>query len=198
MATNRYIGARYVPIFAGAWDNTQEYEPLTIVSYQGDSYTSRGYVPTGIAINNTQYWAKTGDFNQQVASLQNSLQLTDGRVQDIEGAVHDIEGDIEDISEYIESPYARQHFVKEYTDVGAGQTISYAITPGQDISTIGIDISKEGYTPISICNWVTDFHINGTGVDYENNRWRPSITNMSDETKSGVVTIVILYVKNFA
>ena len=74
MANNRYIGARYVPIFAGAWDNTQEYEPLTIVSYQGDSYTSRGYVPTGIAITNTQYWAKTGDFNQQVANLQSRVQ----------------------------------------------------------------------------------------------------------------------------
>lgn len=95
MATNRYIGARYVPIFAGDWDNTQEYEPLTIVSYQGDSYTSRGYVPTGIAITNTQYWAKTGDFNQQVANLQSSLQLTDGRVQDIEGDVHDLEQDVE-------------------------------------------------------------------------------------------------------
>ena len=69
MATNRYVGARYVPIFDGDWDNTKQYEPLTIVSYQGDSYTSRGYVPAGININNTTYWAKTGNFNQQVANL---------------------------------------------------------------------------------------------------------------------------------
>lgn len=66
---SRYIGARYVPILAGDWDNTNEYEPLTIVQYQGDSYTSKMYVPTGVAITNTQYWIKTGNFNQQLAHM---------------------------------------------------------------------------------------------------------------------------------
>lgn len=70
MATNRYIGARYVPIFAGEWDNTQTYESLSIVSYQGDSYTSKGVVPVGVEITNTAYWVKTANFNQQLAHME--------------------------------------------------------------------------------------------------------------------------------
>lgn len=43
MANNIYIGNRYVPVFANPveWDNLREYEPLTIVTYQGTSYTSK-------------------------------------------------------------------------------------------------------------------------------------------------------------
>ena len=56
-ANNVYIGARYVPKLVGEWDSTKEtaYEPLIIVTYQGNSYTSRQYVPAGIDISNTGY-----------------------------------------------------------------------------------------------------------------------------------------------
>lgn len=74
MATRQYIGARYVPIFDGAWDNTKEYEPLIIVSYQGNSYTSRTYVPTGIDITNETYWALTGNYNAQVEAYREEVQ----------------------------------------------------------------------------------------------------------------------------
>lgn len=63
---NTYVGMRYVPIFDGEWDRTKTYEPLTIVSNQGNSYTSRTFVPTGVDINNTEYWALTGNYNAQV------------------------------------------------------------------------------------------------------------------------------------
>lgn len=86
----RYIGARYVPIMGGAWDNSNEYEPLTVVQYEGDSYTSKKYVPVGVAITNTTYWVKTADYSQQLASLAQSLQQTDNRVQNIEGDIEDI------------------------------------------------------------------------------------------------------------
>ena len=68
----QYIGARYVPIFGRKgetsieWDNTAPYEPLTIVLHQGNSYTSRQYVPTGIDINNDDFWANTGNYNAQI------------------------------------------------------------------------------------------------------------------------------------
>lgn len=68
----QYIGARYVPIFGRKgelsieWDNTGTYEPLTIVLYQGNSFTSRQFVPVGVDINNEQYWAETGNYNAQV------------------------------------------------------------------------------------------------------------------------------------
>lgn len=70
---NTYIGARYVPIFDGQWDNTKAFEPLVIVEYQGNSYTSKTYVPIGIDINNTDYWALTGNYNAQVEAYRKEV-----------------------------------------------------------------------------------------------------------------------------
>lgn len=72
----QYIGARYVPLFADPieWVNTRVYEPLTIVLHAGNSYTSRQYVPTGIDINNTDYWANTGNYNAQIEQYRNESQ----------------------------------------------------------------------------------------------------------------------------
>lgn len=68
MAVSQYIGARYVPLLADPlqWDPTKTYEPLTIVYNEGNSYTSRQYVPAGIQINNEAYWALTGNYNAQI------------------------------------------------------------------------------------------------------------------------------------
>lgn len=72
----QYIGARYVPVFANpiVWTNERTYEPLTIVLHAGNSYTSRQYVPTGIDINNTDYWANTGNYNAQIEQYRNESQ----------------------------------------------------------------------------------------------------------------------------
>lgn len=78
--TSMYIGARYVPIFADPveWDNEREYEPLTIVVYNGDMYTSKCYVPKGAALpeypeNQTKYWVRTADYNYQFADLKKTV-----------------------------------------------------------------------------------------------------------------------------
>lgn len=76
IAHRQYIGARYVPIFGRKdeesidWDGTAPYEPLTIVLHEGNSYTSRQYVPAGVAITNQDYWALTGNYNAQVESYR--------------------------------------------------------------------------------------------------------------------------------
>ena len=68
MATSQYIGARYVPLFADPydWDDTREYEPLTVVYSNGNSYTSRQYVPKGTPLADENYWVVTGNYNAQV------------------------------------------------------------------------------------------------------------------------------------
>lgn len=72
--TRQYIGARYVPKFSdingGVWDNTYTYEPLEIVQYGLDFYTSKKRVPTGVAITNSDYWALTGQYNANIAQLR--------------------------------------------------------------------------------------------------------------------------------
>ena len=79
----QYIGARYVPTFYNNSDGTTEwrsgvaYEPLTIVSYNNNSYTSRKPVPAEIGnpSQNNEYWAQTGVYNAQIGQLQNDVSV---------------------------------------------------------------------------------------------------------------------------
>ena len=67
---NVYIGPRFVPIFDGEWSNIKSYEPLVIVSYGNNSYTSKRPVPVGIVPTNTDYWALTGNYNGEISYLE--------------------------------------------------------------------------------------------------------------------------------
>lgn len=82
MSVREYVGARYVPLFAEPlqWDITKTYEPLTIVLNQGNSYTSRQYVPAGIQIGNTDYWALTGNYNAQIEQYRQEVSQLSNRV----------------------------------------------------------------------------------------------------------------------
>ena len=82
MSVQQYIGARYVPKFyeneleTPEWRPNVQYEPLTIVTYAGNSYTSKIPVPANIGdpSNNPHFWASTGDYNAQVAQLSQDVQ----------------------------------------------------------------------------------------------------------------------------
>ena len=69
-AYNTYVGARYVPVFSeqpeALWTPDVAYEPLTIVLHEGNSYTSKTFVPVGVEITDQEYWALTGNYNAQV------------------------------------------------------------------------------------------------------------------------------------
>lgn len=82
----QYIGARYVPLFANPpqWTNDRQYEPLTIVLYQGNSFTSMQYVPIGIDINNEEFWAQTGNYNAQVEQYRQEVKEYTKKIADIE------------------------------------------------------------------------------------------------------------------
>lgn len=68
-----YTGMRYVPVFAdpSEWSIDNSYEALEIVLHNGDSYTSKTFVPAGIDISNSQYWVLTGNFNAQLEQVKN-------------------------------------------------------------------------------------------------------------------------------
>ena len=93
-----YIGARYVPVMANPieWSDTQGYEPLTIVIHEGNSYTSTQTVPPGIDINNTEFWALTGNYNAQIEQYRkevHDLQVSvDGWQDQLDSATSDISG----------------------------------------------------------------------------------------------------------
>ena len=99
MAVTQYIGARYVPLFADPleWDNTREYEPLTIVQHQGNSYTSRQSVPKGIDIINNAYWALTGNYNAQIEEYRKQVETFDQRITDNTNKITEQDNEIADI-----------------------------------------------------------------------------------------------------
>lgn len=106
----QYIGARYVPIFGRKgeasieWDKTGTYEPLTIVLYQGNSFTSRQFVPVGIEITNQEFWANTGNYNAQieqyrkdVADVNDKISTANANISKINTQIGEINAQIDEI-----------------------------------------------------------------------------------------------------
>lgn len=133
----QYIGSRYVPIFGRKgetsiqWDNTGTYEPLTIVLYQGNSYTSRQFVPIGIDILNEDFWANTGNYNAQVEQYRQETIKAQKTAEDAQKTAEDAlslaqtnEADIAllgaDITE-INNKFDNNEIInfKDYTEKGA-------------------------------------------------------------------------------
>lgn len=111
MSTRQYIGARYVPKFFD-WDGSAEwrsgvaYEALTIVTRNGNSYTSKIPVPSNIGApeNNPTYWVATGLYNEQLESIRDALITAQGDItaldQEIDGVADRVttaEGDIDSL-----------------------------------------------------------------------------------------------------
>lgn len=99
MSVREYIGARYIPLFMGEWDATKSYEPLSIVQYQGNSYTSRQYVPIGIEITDEIYWAETGNYNAQIEQYRQTVLEYIEEVSTFDNRITSNENEIEDIKE---------------------------------------------------------------------------------------------------
>lgn len=121
----QYIGARYVPIFGRVgedsieWDNSKPYEPLTIVLYQGNSFTSRQFVPEGIDILNQDFWANTGNYNAQIEQYRQEVLQYDGRITANTEAIQNEATARANADEQleIEIQATRQTYIKKYDTV---------------------------------------------------------------------------------
>ena len=143
MAVTQYVGARYVPLFAEPleWNNTKTYEPLTIVYNNGNSYTSRQYVPAGIEITNTHYWALTGNYNAQIEQYRDEVQRYDARITANDTA---IKAEVERATA-AEATKAPTSHASDTTAYGVGNGTNYghvrlavASTPATSDATAGI------------------------------------------------------------
>lgn len=70
LINRQYVGARYVPKVMGEWNKALQYEALSIVTYLGNSFTSKVPVPANIDISNKTYWVNTGNYNAQVEAYR--------------------------------------------------------------------------------------------------------------------------------
>lgn len=99
MSVTQYVGARYVPLFAEPleWDSDKPYEPLTIVTHEGNSYTSRQYVPSGIQLEDEQYWVLTGNFNAQVEQYRREVAELSAKTDKNEADISNIDNELEEL-----------------------------------------------------------------------------------------------------
>lgn len=99
MGTRQYIGARYVPKFfenpngTAEWLSNVIYEPLTIVTYSQNSYTSKKAVPASVGnpADNPEYWVASFNFNAQFEELENRIDGIDTEITDLDGRVEEFE-----------------------------------------------------------------------------------------------------------
>ena len=140
MSVREYIGARYVPLFADPidWDSTKTYEPLTIVYNQGNSYTSRQYVPAGIDISNDVYWAKTGNYNAQIEQYRSEVATFDDRITTNENRITTNETNLRDILPFDETP--TEGSAKGVTSDGIKKAIDTAEQANAD--AIAIEVTR--------------------------------------------------------
>ena len=143
MAVTQYVGARYVPLFADPleWDKNTTYEPLTIVYNNGNSYTSRQYVPSGTDISNEAYWALTGNYNAQIEQYRAEVKQYDARITANDSA---IKAEVTRATE-AEAGKAPTSHASESTLYGVGNGVNYghvklavADTPATSDATAGI------------------------------------------------------------
>lgn len=92
MSVLQYVGARYVPTFYknpnGSWDWEAgvSYEPLTIVKYGENSYTSRSQVPATVGSPNLNpdYWANTGNYGGFEMEINNRLSQAESDIENLQ------------------------------------------------------------------------------------------------------------------
>lgn len=88
---NVYVGQRYVPKLMGEWNKTISYEGLSIVTNEGNSYTSKKRVPIGIDLLNEEYWVSTGNYNAQIEQYRSETSRVQNEVNQMVETVDDIE-----------------------------------------------------------------------------------------------------------
>ena len=176
---NTYIGARYVPLIDGAWDNTKQYEPLTIVTYQGNSYTSKTYVPVGVDINNEIYWVLSGNYNAQVAALQEqvtqnttNISTNETNITNLDNRVTTIENELPDIGGGIVSLRGvKAVLMGDSLNVGQGWGYFAQQTSGLDATVYGNGsagfVSKGNTAPFSGMDFEEMLDYIATTVDAE-------------------------------
>lgn len=182
----QYIGARYVPIFGRKgedsieWDNSLPYESLTIVLYQGNSYTSRQYVPTGVEITNDEFWAKTGDYNAQIEQYRQEVQELALTVDALDDAV-DILNDTVYIEQFVdyygadrEGNLDSSSAIAQCIEANAGGTIyfspgTYLIsepikTPHLKSKRVSIDFNNATIIPTDNMDYILGIGYDGVDI----------------------------------
>lgn len=96
MTERTYVGNRYVPKIIGEWTSSISYEGLSIVTNEGNSYTSKKNVPIGIPLTNEEYWVVTGNYNAQIENYRNDVKDVKASNDDLTVKVNELSINVTD------------------------------------------------------------------------------------------------------
>ena len=103
---NIYVGHRYVPKIFGEWSKDYIYEGLSIVTYKGESYTSKKHVPKGVDILNEEYWILTGNYNAQVTHYRDEVLKTKNELnKNMDSFKKDVSDDVTDFKKNVNNDF---------------------------------------------------------------------------------------------
>ena len=189
MNTNVYVGARYVPKFADPieWNAVTAYEPLTVVTYQGASYTSKTHTPVGVPVTNTNYWVVTGNYNAQVeAYRQDVFRVADEVEKVAKRTAKEFDGKWLIVSDSYGLPYNSKGVMGEggHWGVKLANQLGLASDQYWDLCEGGTGFWDSGWYN-NIVDWV-----NANPTEVENIKHIVIAGGYNDSTEAGVGTII--------
>lgn len=109
----RAIGPRVTFHFiSGPWSSANTYEAYDVVQVEGVSYVAIQPVPTGIQLDNTQYWFKWSEPNAQWAELLATVQSFNGRITENTANIADLQQSVtENTANIADLQQRRPHMV---------------------------------------------------------------------------------------
>lgn len=163
----QYIGARYVPLFDGEYNSEKAYEPLTVVTYLNNTYTSKKTVPAGVLPSNTDYWALTGNFNGQVEEYR-----------------QEVEGYRQDVEEYQEESRQALEHLSEDVDVVSTRVSNLEAAKNRKFLFIG-DSYATSNSEFTVKSWV-DYINDNLGLTHGVNSFK------SNQGSSGIAHVITI------
>lgn len=169
-------GDTVYPTFANEpWSIDTAYDKLTVVLHEGNSYTAKQDVPVGIDISNTDFWAETGNYNEQLEQYRRELRAFTFVTPEMHGAKGDGETD-DTIAIQAAFDYAKNN------DIAFVMNKSYVITDtlhfaDHDVfaanSVIKVKFAERNKPAVDISGRFRNFSF-GTIIDYDS--WDPAIS----------------------
>lgn len=167
---NTYVGMRYVPLFDGDWNNAKDYEPLTVVSIEGNSYTSKTFVPAGVSpVGNPDYWAETGNYNAQIEAYRQEVLQYNGRIQANADAIAALDAKEEADITLLKKKKKDNIFAGDVLIIGDSYAEGY--TPDGEIESWAIKLKRKlgngNNIHIGFCGGGGFYTKNSTGLNFK-------------------------------
>lgn len=150
--------------FSGVWDITKQYTAWTIVNTNNgrDGYISIQPVPSGVTINNTDYWQSVANYSDIIADLQNRLLQAENDIDDLENDVSGLDTDVSNlktnVSELIDPT---EKYITSFTALGSLNALMHTDDDGflyvcnHDQNKISIYDTSNATAPVLIGSFAT-------------------------------------------